>query len=67
MQEMQLFSVDLSFEFKVPHDRVSPSANPTAGSSGVSSTPRLLDSIIRLWNTGSPAFAGDDGGEWRSQ
>src|SRR5258708_2462369 len=28
---------------------------------GVSSTPQLLDSIIRLWNTGSPAFAGDDG------
>ena len=29
------------------------------GSSGVSSTPRLLRSHV-LWNTGSPASAGDD-------
>ena len=28
--------------------------------SGASSTPRLLGSIRGLWNTGSPAFAGDD-------
>src|SRR5207249_8680274 len=28
--------------------------------SGVSSTPRLLDSIIGLWNTGSSACADDD-------
>ena len=27
----------------------------------VSSTPRPLDSSPALWNTGSPAFAGDDG------
>jgi hypothetical protein len=31
--------------------------------SGVSSTPPLLESVTALWNTGSPAFAGDDG-EW---
>ena len=30
--------------------------------SGVSSTPRLLVQSLRLWNTGSPAFAGDDVG-----
>ena len=28
--------------------------------SGVSSTPRLLNLSLMLWNTGSPAFAGDD-------
>jgi phytoene synthase len=27
--------------------------------SGVPSTPRPLDEYVRLWNTGSPAFAGD--------
>src|SRR5438552_1478688 len=31
------------------------------GSSRVSSTLRLLDSSQLLWNTGSPAVAGDDG------
>ncbi|THD62817.1 MAG: hypothetical protein E7813_19440 [Bradyrhizobium sp.] len=31
------------------------------GSGGASSTPRLIGSIRRLWNTGSSAFADDDG------
>ena len=30
------------------------------GLTGQPSTPWLLDSIARLWDTGSPAFAGDD-------
>src|SRR5437660_1271290 len=33
---------------------------------GVSSTPQLLGSSELLWDTGSPAFAGDDNGTDRS-
>jgi hypothetical protein len=41
--------------------RVSPSASPMTGSSGVSGTPRPSRfNHQRLWNAGSPAFAGDD-------
>jgi len=44
----------------MPRHRVSPSASPMTGSSGASSTPRPFDSPRLPWNTGSPAFAGDD-------
>ncbi len=46
----------------IPRHRVSPSASPMTGSSGVSSTPRLLDSITGVSGIlGRPVKPGDDG------
>src|SRR5439155_13470004 len=45
----------------IPRHRVSPSASPMTGSSGVSSTPRLLDSITGVSGIlGRPVKPGDD-------
>ena len=44
----------------IPRHRVSPSASPMTGSSGVSSTPRPLRLAEKPRNTGSSGFADDD-------
>src|SRR6266436_6997062 len=46
-------------EVVISRHRVSPSASPTTGSSGVSGKLRLRDLSLALWNTGSSAFADD--------
>ena len=43
-----------------PRHRVSPSASPMTGSSGDPVRCGISTDLRRLWNTGSPAFAGDD-------